>query len=76
MLGRLLDPHAGHWRLSPVGSAEISRRYLDDTLVLETTITTDTGQVRMVDCLALEPGARGHDIGYRSITGRGHVGSP
>lgn len=64
VLGRLLDPDAGHWRLSAVGSAAVSRRYLDDTLVLETTITTDAGEVRVLDCLALAPGARGHDIGY------------
>lgn len=66
VFGRVLDPAAGHWRLSAVEPVAISRRYLDDTLVLETTVTTDTGQVRMVDCLALEPGARGHDIGYRA----------
>lgn len=47
-------------------ATETSRRYLDDTLVLETTVTTTTGQVRVIDCLALEPGARGHHIGVRS----------
>ncbi|MEX2619635.1 MAG: trehalase-like domain-containing protein, partial [Egibacteraceae bacterium] len=66
VFGRLLDPAAGHWRLCAVEPTAISRRYLHDTLVLETTVTTDTGQVRMLDCLALEPGARGHDIGYRA----------
>jgi GH15 family glucan-1,4-alpha-glucosidase len=65
VFGRLLDPHAGHWQLSALGPAAISRRYLDDTLVLESTVTTDSGQVRILDCLSLQPGARGHDIGFR-----------
>ncbi len=81
VLGRVLDPQAGHWRLSAVGPAEVSRRYLEDTLVLESTVTTDSGQVRVVDCLSLEAGARGHDIGFavphllvRSVEGvRGSV---
>ncbi|HVL97839.1 MAG TPA: glycoside hydrolase family 15 protein [Egibacteraceae bacterium] len=65
VFGRLLDADAGHWTLSAVDPAEISRRYLDDTLVLETTVITESGEVQILDCLALEPGARGHDIGFK-----------
>lgn len=34
--------------------------------MLCTTFTTDAGEVEVTDALALEPGARGHDIGLRS----------
>ena len=40
----------GRWRLAPSDSIEhITRRYLDDTLVLETTYTTATGRARVLD---------------------------
>jgi GH15 family glucan-1,4-alpha-glucosidase len=66
VFGRLLDPDAGHWSLHAAEPVEITRRYLPDTLVLETTITGAPGQVRVRDCLSLDPDARGHDIGHRS----------
>jgi GH15 family glucan-1,4-alpha-glucosidase len=47
------DEHHGRWQLAPAGEAsaatEVSRRYVDDTLVLETTFTTPDGEVRLVD---------------------------
>ncbi len=49
----LLDSdRAGHWRLAPVG-AEVcaGRRYLPDTLVLETTWRTAEGEVRVLDLM-------------------------
>src|SRR3546814_17176530 len=39
----------GHWQLCPVGEYDVSRRYLDDTTALETTFTTATGTVTLVD---------------------------
>jgi GH15 family glucan-1,4-alpha-glucosidase len=66
VFGRLLDPEAGHWSIHPDGEARSSRSYLDDTLVLRTVFTTRQGTVAVTDALALEPGARGHDIGRRS----------
>ena len=36
VFGRLLDHAAGHWDIQVTGAAAIRRRYLDDTLVLET----------------------------------------
>lgn len=66
VLGRLLDPHAGHWALRPVGEFTTERSYIDDTLVLRTVFRTPSGVVSITDALALEPGARGHDIGLRS----------
>jgi GH15 family glucan-1,4-alpha-glucosidase len=66
VFGRLLDPHAGHWSLTVEGAVAVERRYRPESLVLETTVTTSTGEVRMVDALAMEPRARGHEMGLRS----------
>ena len=45
VFGRLLDDDAGHWSIHPVGQATTSRRYIDGTMVLETTFSTGTGTV-------------------------------
>jgi GH15 family glucan-1,4-alpha-glucosidase len=45
------DRH-GHWRIGPAdGSARVRRRYLPDSLVLETEFTVDSGSARLVDCM-------------------------
>jgi GH15 family glucan-1,4-alpha-glucosidase len=44
------DESHGHWRLSPVsGGMATSRRYRDDTLILETDFETDDGVARVID---------------------------
>jgi GH15 family glucan-1,4-alpha-glucosidase len=49
MLG---DARHGRWLLAPVASPrETRRRYRDGTLILETEFATDTGTVRVVDCM-------------------------
>ena len=63
VFGRLLDDRAGHWSVHPVGEFRAARRYLDDTMVLETTFTTSTGSVKVVDALAMGRGQRGHHLG-------------
>jgi alpha,alpha-trehalase len=63
VFARILDPEAGHWSIRPVGEFTTERRYVDGTLVLETTFTTDTGVVRLRDALVFAEGQRGHDIG-------------
>src|SRR4051812_3690904 len=63
IFARLLDPDAGHWSIAPAGEHCSERRYLDGTLVVETTFTTDTGSVRLTDALAVPEGQRGHDLG-------------
>ncbi|MER7124512.1 glycoside hydrolase family 15 protein [Streptomyces goshikiensis] len=62
----LLDGEAGHWSVRPVGPAETSRRYLPDTMVLETTFRTSTGTAVLVDALALGKRERGHSLGEAS----------
>ncbi|MBA2556175.1 MAG: glycoside hydrolase family 15 protein, partial [Chloroflexi bacterium] len=67
VFGRLLDPDAGHWTLRPDGDDwTISRGYLRDSLVLATTWSRPGAEVRITEALALEPGARGHEIGKRT----------
>jgi GH15 family glucan-1,4-alpha-glucosidase len=66
VFGRLLDPSAGHFSISPAGAFESSRRYLDRTMVLETTFRTDTGVAVLTDAMALDPTGQGHDLGRRA----------
>jgi len=48
------DESNGSWRIAPADeSATSSRAYRDRTLVLETTFVTDTGSVRLIDCLLM-----------------------
>jgi GH15 family glucan-1,4-alpha-glucosidase len=63
VFGRMLDDMAGHWRIWPIGEHIASRRYLDRTLVLETTFRTPTGVVALTDALAMGPDNRGHALG-------------
>jgi GH15 family glucan-1,4-alpha-glucosidase len=64
VFARILDPAAGHWSITPAASFTSERRYLDGTLVLETTFTTDTGVVRLTDALVFAKGQRRHDLGF------------
>ena len=64
IFSRILDPDAGHWSIRPVGSYSTERRYLPGTLVLETTFTTDTGTVKLLDAMSFASGQRGHELGF------------
>jgi alpha,alpha-trehalase len=66
VFARLLDEDAGHWSVRPEGAEEVSRRYLDGTMVLETTFRTPTGTLVLVDAMALGPDERGHELGRGS----------
>jgi GH15 family glucan-1,4-alpha-glucosidase len=66
VFARLLDPAGGHWSLAPVEPATTARRYLDRTMVLETTFETPSGAVVLTDALATGPRERGHELGHRS----------
>lgn len=43
----------GRWKLAPVAPAQTSRRYVEDTLVLETEFETSSGRVRLTDFMPL-----------------------
>jgi GH15 family glucan-1,4-alpha-glucosidase len=45
------DEDNGHWQLCPVGDYEVSRAYVDDSAALQTTFTTDTGVVTLLDVM-------------------------
>src|SRR5258706_11905031 len=66
VFGRLLDPTAGHWSVAPVADAVVQRRYLDRSMVLETTFATASGTLVATDALATGTGERGHQLGKRS----------
>jgi GH15 family glucan-1,4-alpha-glucosidase len=63
VFGRLLDEDAGHWSITPPDAVTTTRRYLPETLVLETTHRTSTGTARVVDALAVGRNERGHELG-------------
>jgi GH15 family glucan-1,4-alpha-glucosidase len=63
VFGRLLDDGAGHWSIRPAADSETTRRYLDGTMVLETTYRTATGTAVLVDGLAVGPNDQGHELG-------------
>jgi len=63
---RLLDPAGGHFAIRPAGEFQVSRRYVDQTLVLETTFTTAGGTAVLTDALAVGRNERGHHLGAHS----------
>jgi GH15 family glucan-1,4-alpha-glucosidase len=63
VFGRILGDEAGHWAIAPTDPAESERRYLENTMVLETTFRTDDGAARLIDAMALDPSEEGHDLG-------------
>lgn len=76
VFGRILDEDAGHWSIRPTGETEATRRYVDETMLLETTLRTSSGVVRLVDALAVGRNERGHELGagapsalLRQVTG-------
>ena len=69
IFGRLLGDEAGHWTIRATGATATTRRYLDRTMVLETTFRTSTGIVTIADALTMGEGNRGHALG----TGAPHL---
>ena len=65
VFSRLLDERAGHWLIRPEGDFQVRRRYLDGTMTLETTFSTDSGELVLRDALATGPNreAHGHELG-------------
>jgi GH15 family glucan-1,4-alpha-glucosidase len=48
------DRNNGHWLIAPAGGLErVERKYIENTLVLETTFHTDDGVVRITDCMPI-----------------------
>src|SRR2546430_1244242 len=66
VFARLLDEQAGHWSICTVGATEVSRRYIERTMALETTFRTPTGSAVLVDAMAIGRNERGHELGVDS----------
>jgi GH15 family glucan-1,4-alpha-glucosidase len=45
------DDDNGHWQFCPVGDYEVNRAYVENTAALQTTFTTDTGTVTLLDVM-------------------------
>ncbi len=65
------EPKNGRWLLGPKGQARSSRRYVGPSAVLETTHTTDTGTVKVLDLMPI--GDQRADIVRRVIGVEGTV---
>ncbi len=66
VFGRLLDwGRGGYCSIAPVDDFESSRRYLEDSMVLETTFRTSRGEARLIDCLTMTEGGASH--GHRQV---------
>jgi GH15 family glucan-1,4-alpha-glucosidase len=63
IFGRLLDDDAGHWSIHPSVPYRVSRRYVDRTMVLETTFHVEGGVVELTDALLAGPDDGGHRLG-------------
>ncbi len=63
VFARILDVDGGHWAVHPSGEFDVRRRYLDDSLVLETQFRSPGGMGMLTDALVFDRHARGHDIG-------------
>jgi alpha,alpha-trehalase len=63
IFARLVGDDAGHWSVRAAGATGVTRRYLNRTMVLETTFSTPSGTVAITDALAMGEGNRGHKLG-------------
>src|SRR5262249_27961926 len=68
IFGRLLDDDAGHWSIHPTVECTTTRRYIDQTLVLETTFTASTGKAVLLDSMAVGKNERGHQLGAAGLS--------
>ena len=66
VFARLLDDAAGSWTIRTLGVTASRRRYLDNTLVLQSTFTAPTGTLVVTDALLVGDGDREHSLGVDS----------
>ena len=73
--GRILDwKKGGYCQIIPSSPYETSRRYLEDTLVLETTFRTRHGEARLLDCFTMREGGKHEPSPADSEGDRGYQG--
>jgi alpha,alpha-trehalase len=66
VFARILDENAGHFSIRPAGQFQARRAYLHQTMAIETTFTTATGEAVLTDAMAVGRNDRGHDLGAGS----------
>ncbi|MDR0358142.1 MAG: glycoside hydrolase family 15 protein [bacterium] len=66
VFARLLDPGAGCFAIRPHDEFKVSRAYVDQTMVLETTFVTASGTAVLTDAMAFGHNERGHGLGAAS----------
>ena len=66
VFARLIDPDGGHFAIRPAGDFQVSRAYVDQTMVLETTFGTQVGTAVLTDAMAVGHNDRGHHLGAGS----------
>ncbi|MDQ0867501.1 glycoside hydrolase family 15 protein [Arthrobacter globiformis] len=59
----ILGEGGGNWSIHPQGPCASSRRYLDGTMVLETTFRTDSGEVTLTDAMEVGETPDPHRLG-------------
>ena len=68
VFGAILDRHAGHFRIGPVGGpVATARRYLPGSLVLETTWVTPTGTLVLTEALVVDESGRSQSCLVRIV---------
>jgi GH15 family glucan-1,4-alpha-glucosidase len=78
IFGSLLDPRGGCFRIGPTSPARITRRYLEDTNVLQTRFDTSSGTIALTDLMTVahekEKGlVPDHELLRRVVCERGEV---
>src|SRR5438105_10229614 len=63
VFSRLLDAEAGHFAVCPAGDYRARRRYLDATMVLQTSFDASTGILVLTDALATGAADDPHRLG-------------
>jgi GH15 family glucan-1,4-alpha-glucosidase len=63
VFSRLLDADAGHFTVCASGDAAVTRRYLDATMVLQTSFETPSGILVLTDALATGTAEDPHRLG-------------
>src|SRR5947208_3131735 len=54
IFGAIIDPEiGGHWSVHPADDSQTSRRYIDNTNVLETTFSNSSGKIVLTDFMAV-----------------------
>lgn len=54
IFGAMIDPGTGgHWSIHPADDSNVSRRYIENTNVLETTFSNDLGKVVLTDFMSV-----------------------